>query len=407
MQTKALPDVTPGDVSDAETNVFSDSELQSTDDWTRIQGQIESGELEAAIQAEEAQIRRSRQTEAPQRNQRYQEEMSPEDEDDAADEAQARRLNQLPDDEDNGSDPPMIGLFGELQADPRTGAKPEKQPTEQAFTGLQDLQEEQSFYEEQPAEPAPKQQSGGGKAPQYRIRGANDVENLALDLRKKADMAGKPLSLKDALRLAEETLGSTAAEPEAETPSQFGEFQTPEEVEARIEQLEDEMDAAIQSMNLEELPDKRQEIRRLRKVIPQIQEQANLQREAYTEAYNSSYAKAAALYPGATDKNSEFFKAMQEMDTALRDTNDRRFHDPNKPMMLARAVAERMGILPNVSIGKTPRVQSASGTSPRAKFQAAPPVPVSAGGGRSGSAPALSLPETESDYYSLKESFQH
>ena len=404
MRTKALPDQSPGDVSDAQSNVVPDDQLQSPEDWTRVQGQIESGELESAIQAEEAQL-----NPVQEQQQQHQENPQAQPQDHQQQQQQEpKRIDDLGPDDDNGSAPIEIGMFGDLQANPTTGAAPIGNQTPVLPQALQDLSATPA--QEEPVQQQQQQPAEEPRSPQYRIRGADDVENLALELRKKADIANQPLSLEKALTLAKETLNVSTEESQEADEAASSEFQTVEQIEAEIEKLEDEMDNAAVTMDVDQIPVKRQEIRRLRKEIPKVQEVNDQRKTAYTEGYQASYAKAVNLYPAAQDQNSDFFKAMAEMDAALQESGDRRYHTAEKPMLLARAVAERLGVLPNVSVGKAPRVQqgsAAAGTTPRAKYQAASPVPVSANtGGVGHQAPAREVEiENEDQYLSLKESF--
>lgn len=410
MLTKALPDQAPGDVSDAETKVIRDDQLQSTDDWQRIASQIESGELEDQIAAEEAALaeaeRRSGQATPPRKQIRQQD-----DEDDEA------PVHQLEEEEDNGSAPPEIGLFGDLQPDPWTGRKPEKyedpifvpsapaprHQTQEAPAASQDDEDTTPSGEPQKNKP-------------YRFRGEDAVEDLAFELKKKAQEEGRTLHLEKALALAKETLGveSTGFEdtqPEND-PTLEGIPGSVPEIKARIRELRKQEVDLLEEMEYDRVREIRAELDRLDDAIPKVEQRQNERQTAYMEGFKASASKAASLYPMVQQDGSDFAKACEAMDRALEESGDKRFHDPNKPLLIARAVAHRMGIMPEVPLS-VPRRQSqasAPATSPRAKYQAAPPIPAS-GQSRQGGHLAPSAPNfdemTEDQYLSLREQWSN
>ena len=56
--------------------------------------------------------------------------------------------------------------------------------------------------------------------------------------------------------------------------------------------------------------------------------------------------RARQLYPELQDQNSEFFKRAMEIDQALAETSDPRYHDSDKPTFIAQMVAKELGVLP-------------------------------------------------------------
>lgn len=419
MQTKALPDQAPGDVSDAKSKVISDDQLQSPDDWSRIQGQIESGELDAEIAAEEAQMQG--QATPPQNDQ-----SAPPQQEQPAPQAQPQEQQVPPDlatdEDDNGSSPPDISLFGDLQPDPATGAKPKE--SEEPVFKIDPEEAPQAAPQPENTTPLPQQQ----EAPEseepnhpgtqsFRFRGDDAVEDLAFHLKKQAQAAGRKLHLEDALALAKETLGDPENQGE-DHDDLDGLPQSVTEIKAEIRRLEDEELKFQEEMEFDKVRELRDQRRNLEDSIPKVEERQQQRQTAYMETFQGSSDRAVKLYPMIAQEGSEFAKACQAMDALLEQEGDERFHDPNKPLLIARAVAQKMGIMPEVEIvpaKPTPQSQTqqpvASGTSPRAKYQAAPsPVPAS-GQSRSGGGAPAGAPSyddlTEDQYHSLKESFTH
>jgi len=420
MQTKALPGEAPGDVSDAKSKVVTDDQLQSPDDWSRIQGQIESGELDAQIEAEEAaQNPAPPQPQAtPQQDQQGSQQAQPQQQAEPA----KQQPDQAVDDDDNGSSPPDISLFGDLQPDPTTGQKPQAEP-EPVFkidpeeapqqnqqvaepTSLQQSQEDPNSQEDesQPNHP-------GGT--QYRFRGEDEVEDLAFHLKREAQKAGKKLHLEEALKVARETIGDPSAGQEDQDEDLDGLPQSVDEIRNEIRRLEDEAMGFQEEMEFDKAREVIAQKRKLEDSIPKVEERQEQRQNAYVETFQSSSQKAAKLYPMVAQEGSEFAKACTAMDALLESEGDERFHDPNKPILIARAVAQKMGIMPEVEIVSakpTPQPQ-ASETSPRAKYQAAPtPVPASGQSRSGGTSPtgAQNFDDlTEDSYQSLKEQWSN
>lgn len=413
--SKALPDQSPGDVSDAESNVFPDANLQSTDDWQRAAEQIESGSLDAQIAAEEASL-------APQPAQQ-------------AGVPAPAPVQQPPEgpipadlrsaEEDMGSQPLEIGMTPDVQANPVTGQAPaefkqEPVPTELAAPASDPAQQ-------QPAAPAPPAETGEATAPQHRVRGIDQTEQLALEIRREsiqknqADPSQPVVTLKDAIELSENRLG-TGDQQQQSQPQGFeipeGMPATVEEITKAIRDIEMQEVDAGEEMEFDTLRELKARKFELQDFQPKLVSYQNQQENIYRTSFKESGDQVVNLYPMAKDENGEFARAMGELDSSLQASGDDRFHDPNKPLILAREVAKRLNIFPVAPATQpTPQTepapvaqqqQSAPQTSQR-KYQAAPPVPAS-GTARTGGASPNHLDDqianlSEDQYLGLKESW--
>lgn len=160
-------------------------------------------------------------------------------------------------------------------------------------------------------------------------------KNPDVPLDKAVEILGISLTKQEQQEAAESTLPKTVAEVEnliktkrAERKKAFGEdldFKLAADLDEEIETLRDHA-ASLQS---QEAAAKSQET------------------ERFTAAFEESKRNAVKYYPDAAKADSPLVKRMLELDAALEETGDERFHDPDKPFLLAKAAAKDLGILPN------------------------------------------------------------
>lgn len=386
MLTKALPGEAPGDVSDARTSIFTDANLATTEDWHAAAAALDRGDYDAAIAAEEAALGGG----APHQPA-------------AAPQPQAQEPNQPRDEDDDDPDYvgsiPAIGMFGPLDPPAPTPAQPAAAQPAAAQPGA-------------PAQP-PAQPAATPTAAEAPVsKGVDQVESLALSLKQQAETAGGTMTLREALELAERTLGVSAtgkAEEEPVLTIPEGYPTTREELKTRLRELEDLKDEALADMEFSRAKEIKEELRQMQDwfegEFPKLENAAAEAETAYFTAFEQSQNRVLDFYPMAKDANSDFVKDMAAIDQALEATGDPRFHDPNKPLIIAQQVAQRRGILPMVPM------HTATGTPQimERKFQAPAPIhPLASGASsaRSGSGGFGAIDfETmsEEDYYRLRE----
>lgn len=402
--TVALPDKAPGRADDAQTAILKDSDLQSTDQWSAIAERLDSGGLDAAIAQEEAQFR-------PQQQNRQEEQPLYGGNGEQVAQPQRKRPGEDPDyDEYSGSEPPEIGLFPNLNQNPLFPGQVVQAPAVPQFIQAPDSRVQES-------EPVASDDQDP-RPPQHRIRGEDDVESLALELRTRAQKAGKTLKLKDAIALAEKTLG---VEPEQEQGQAAG-IEIPEGMPSTIEDIDAELEnIELRRIDCREISDfegerelvyRERDLKALRPKLLAVQKERE---ETYNTAFEQSWSKVRDFWPMAGDNSSEFAKDLAALDAALRESGDERYHHPDKPMMLAREVAKRRNILPVLrSVEMEPesghRVASTAQPSGDRKFQAAPPIPASGASRSNFQAPTtiggINLDHLNEDaYLAIKDAF--
>ncbi len=405
MLTVALPDQAPGRADDAQTAIIKDADLQSTDQWSAMAELLESGGLDEAIAREDGQQRPNRQ----------QEDHQPLYADETGQQAPPQRKHPGidPDHDDySGSEPPEIGLFPTLNQNPLFPGQVVQPPVAPQFVPAPASREP----EPEPAPVASEDQTM--RPPQHRIRGGDDVESLALELRTRAEKSGKTLKLKDAIALAEKTLG---VEPEPEKEQSVG-IEIPEGYPSNIEDIDAELEnIELRRIDCREISDfegerelvfRERDLKSLRPKLLAVQKERE---ETYNTAFEQSWGKVRDFWPMAGDNLSEFARDLAALDAALLESGDERYHHPDKPMMLAREVAKRRSILPvlrtvEMEAETVSRVASTAQAAGERKFQAAPPIPASGASRSTSQAPTMvggiSLDHMNEDaYLALKDAF--
>lgn len=382
MLTVALPDNAPGRADDAKTAIIKDSDLQSTDQWAAMAERLDSGGLDDAIAREEGQQWTSRQ----------QQEEQPLYGGDVEQTVLPQRnypgVDPIPDGY-SGSEPPEIGLFPILNQNPLFPGQVVQAPSVPQVTHV-------PASRAQEPEPVASDELNP-RPPQHRIRGGDDVESLALELRTRAEKSGKTLKLKDAIALAEKTLG---IDPDQEKEQVTG-IEIPEGMPSNIEDIDAELEnIELRRIDCREISDfegerelvfRERDLKSLRPKLLAVQKERE---ETYNTAFEQSWGKVRDFWPMAGDNLSEFARDLAALDAALLESGDERYHYPDKPMMLAREVAKRRNILPvlrtvEMEAETVSRVASTAQAAGERKFQAAPPIPASGASRSTSQAPTM------------------
>jgi hypothetical protein len=179
---------------------------------------------------------------------------------------------------------------------------------------------------------------------------------------KAARSAGEELSLDECLVIAKRKLG--IAEP-APKPAKQGDAPATDEakedeeivgqltvadIETRIKELKDERIAAFEDLNGKKVGAIEKEIQDLEELakLAHKAEQDKSQAAArnWESSFDQSVAKAGDLFPDFMDGSTDFHARCKEVDSLFKETNDPRFNDSDKPLMIAQLVAKELGVLP-------------------------------------------------------------
>ncbi len=159
-------------------------------------------------------------------------------------------------------------------------------------------------------------------------------------------------TLPEAFAAAQKQLG---VKPAAETaqvaaPANPDLPQTPEAVDATLEQLETDMEKAEVELRFEEASKLRRKIRQLDRHRLTLERDAERQQTAAVQEYSTKFAqaesKAVELYAFAADPESPGGQRMKEIEDAMETTGDPLFHSPDKPLKIAQMVAAELNIAP-------------------------------------------------------------
>ena len=258
-------------------------------------------------------------------------------------------------------------LMSEVQSNPQMLNQPEPQELNQSeedevpSEGVsQGGNEEDQVIENQGVA-----NEGDEKFPQYRLRPKKEVDAEALRIMKAADAADSPVSLEEALSLAKKRLGiKDSVEPETKTPqnqeqSDYDETDdgddafdgiTYSDVKNSIKDLRKQHSQALRDGDLDaaaDIMDQLSDSEDLLEVIAEKEQKTQSQvLKQKNDAFASSIDKASDVYPDFMNEGSEFYKLCSEIDESLRDTQDPRYFDPNKPFLVAQMAAKELNLAP-------------------------------------------------------------
>ena len=266
------------------------------------------------------------------------------------------------------------------------------------------------------AEGAEKEEEAAKRESQFRLRPEEKLDAEAFRIFKAAQSAQAPVSMSDAISLARNHLG--IQEPQLAQPQQSAaedeEFATGEEAydddsvfegitqeSARdnLKELRKGQITAMRDGDLDEAADIGEQIIDAEELVEVLGS-----REAYaaqtaeverTSQFEGSYTKAVDIYPDFAKEETSFFAKCKEIDQALETTDDPRYYEANKPLLVAQMAARELNIVPVVA-GQAPAsvaVQDPSkvtetspqSTSPQpARTEKSAPLPAASGASRTG-----------------------
>ena len=269
-------------------------------------------------------------------------------------------------------------MMAEVQQNPNSFANPneDQQPDNQQDQGEDqsppegEVEQEESANEE--AEQSEVDEIEEGEAdeseeeeeqeshPRFRLRPSDKVDAEAMRIKKAAEAAGTALNLSEALELAKRNLGveekpNTYAEDSEEfedeeymeDPTQGVTFA---EAKADLKDLRKQASQALREGDLDEAADLNDQISDTEELIEEIAERderdSYTQRQEHDTTFESSVSEAYDLYPDFGNEDSEFFERCSEIDESLQYTDDPRYFDANKPLLIAKMAAAELNVAP-------------------------------------------------------------
>jgi hypothetical protein len=238
----------------------------------------------------------------------------------------------------------------------------------------------------------------GKKYPQFRLRPTDDVDAEAMRIKKAADLAGSPISLVDAVDIAKRKLGIASEQPAGRTDAtstttatqeaadddktDFAEGLTVADVKQELKDLRKQHSQALRNGDLDEAADVMDKITETEDLLEVVEQKESFrtqnQREQHDRTFETSAAKATELFPDFNEPESEFFQRCKEIDEALRDTEDPRYYDAEKPLLIARMAARELNIAPGKrasAVTPAPAVATATKPAPPQQQQTISPQP--------------------------------
>ena len=212
--------------------------------------------------------------------------------------------------------------------------------------------------------------SASTKGKQFRVRGKDNVEERALELKKR----NRDLSLRECMDRAEkEVLGDSASTTKAE-PAIDGFPQTVEAAQEKLKELRAEKSKAMRvELDLAKADDLDLEMDKLRDHMVALKDKAQVDaakaadeetrgKQQYFQEFNASQSKASSLYNFLSDDKSAGFARAREIDQQLEANGDPTHWSPNKPLIIAQMVAAELRIAPKSA--STPVKSPAVATKP-------------------------------------------
>jgi hypothetical protein len=173
-----------------------------------------------------------------------------------------------------------------------------------------------------------------------RIGNWTEIERKAILLRQR----NPDMSLAEALsRVSPQQEISPDVEPQQAMPSI-------QEIEAKIEALESEEEAAFTNVELDKIPALRRQIKALEKEakaaeILQIKQQEQ-ESTRFENTVSTSKSRAVELYPDVTKAESPLVQKMIEIDNRLKESDNPLYFSAEKPLKVAQMAANELGIPP-------------------------------------------------------------
>jgi hypothetical protein len=204
--------------------------------------------------------------------------------------------------------------------------------------------------------------------PRYRLKPVDAVEAVAFEIRKQADKAGTPITMKDAIAQAEALPQFKKAVPAPAVPLTLpGNEASYEDVIAYLRNAKPTTAVEVQTLtdlawatrtkamdtdlNMTAVAQLDQVIGRdLRQMETSVQNQQLNARHAEVARFNdqadASKVRAIELYPDVTIADSALVKKMIEIDAELKASGNPLFDSADKPLKLTQMAANELGMAP-------------------------------------------------------------
>jgi len=247
---------------------------------------------------------------------------------------------------------------------------------------------------------------------QFRLRPEEKLDAEAFRIFKAAQSAQAPVSMSEALGLARNHLGipdtqpntasddivATDQEAEDSEDSVFDGI-TQDEAKQNLRDLRMDQNRAMRDGDLDEAADIGERIIDAEELIDVLGERESEAMEVATSErsrqFENSHTKAVETFPDFAKEDTEFFAKCREIDEALETTDDPRYYDANKPLLVAQMAARELNVAPFIAgqepvIAKAAAVQNPStppqqSTSPQpARTEKPAPLPSASGASRTG-----------------------
>jgi len=245
--------------------------------------------------------------------------------------------------------------------------------------------------------------------PQFRFRPKEEVDAEAFRIFKAANSAQAPISMTEALSLARNHLGlpdpaqraqssDDVADNKAESEDDVFDGITQVEARSNLKELRQGQNKALREGDLDEAADFGEQIIDAEELIEVLGErEATASRSEESERstqFEGSYTKAVESFPDFAKEDTDFFRECKEIDNALETTNDPRYYDANKPLLVAQMAARKLNVAPYYAGQKPAPVAEVVKESPKsakqttspqpARTEKSAPLPSASGGSRTG-----------------------
>jgi len=298
----------------------------------------------------------------------------------------------------------------EQNAETSEGATAPPEGEAEATPEAEAPEEAQDAEDEEVAEP----ESGSQKPPQFRFRPTDDLDAEAFRIYKAAQTAESSISMADAIRIAGEKIGqptnlATATNQNPDQTTQGGEEGdagegesedvlkglTHAEAKQALKDLRSKETEAFRDGDLDEVADVRDQMSDMEDLIDVLgereKEDAVTAQTEHDAGFDDSADSASNLFPDFANEGSDFYKRCSEIDEALKDTDDPRYYDADKPLMVAQMAAKELQIAPASDKRSTPAPKKAEepqqvASSPQpARTEKLAPIPAASGESRTAS----------------------
>ena len=239
------------------------------------------------------------------------------------------------------------------------------------------------------------QQGDGEKTPQFRFRPTDKLDEEAFRIYKAAQAAHSPIGMTAAIEIAKKNLGIADGSGDKKAGKNDGDGEgdgegegdeggsdpllgvTEADVLRDIKELKATHAQKLREGDLEGAADAFTRLDDSETLLVQVRERdAANKKDESTKAntiFQQSTSRASELFPDYLKPGSEFHKKCGEIDAAFRETEDPRYTDPDKPLMIARIAARELGVVPRTTKPEKKGQEAASAAKPRQTQSSTPP----------------------------------